>query len=168
MLTTSRLTIFPLTAQQLQLYMQDTVQLERSLGLPPGQRGLDEFLKSILASYTLPRLNNPALDPLYHTLWTGLDRERGVLIGEAKFKGEPDETGTIEIGYGTHPAFQGQGYMTELVGGLLPWAWQQPGVQRVVAETHKDNLASQGVLRANMFRQTERVEDMLWWEAIAC
>lgn len=166
MIETRRLTLLPLTLDQLRLHVADGRQLEQMLGLRTGHRKVEEPLLSIIAHFTVPRLKDPAYDPLYHTIWIAIDRERQLVVADAKFKGEPDETGTVEIGYGTYPAFQRQGYMAEIVGGLVRWAGQQPGVRRVVADTNVENVASQRVLEKNGFRLFDRVEEMLWWEIL--
>jgi [ribosomal protein S5]-alanine N-acetyltransferase len=43
--------------------------------------------------------------------------------------------GLVEIGYSMLEMHQRQGYATEAVRGLLSWAFQNPEVQRVVADT---------------------------------
>lgn len=164
MVETQRLTIVPLTLKQLYLYIVDTHQLEEAMGLRTGYRELVEPVLSIVIHFTIPRLKDPTNDPLYHTLWMAIDREKQQFVAEAKFKGEPDETGAIEIGYGTYSAVHRQGYMTEMVGGLLTWAAKQPGVQRVIADTQAENVASQKVLEKSGFRLFDQIEDMLWWE----
>ncbi|MBN8825451.1 MULTISPECIES: GNAT family N-acetyltransferase [unclassified Spirosoma] len=164
MIETQRLTIVPLTLKQLYLYILDTYQLEEAMGLKTGCRELVEPVLSIVIHFTIPRLKDPANAPLYHTLWIAIDRDKQQFVAEAKFKGEPDETGTIEIGYGTYSAVHRQGYMTEMVGGLLKWASEQPDVQRVVADTQAENVASQKVLEKSGFRLFDQIEDMLWWE----
>ncbi|MVM35089.1 GNAT family N-acetyltransferase [Spirosoma sp. HMF4905] len=164
MIETPRLTLLPLNLDQLRLHIADKHRLEATLGLKKGYREAIEPVLSIITHFTIPRLQNSTLDPLYHTLWLAIDREKQQFVAEAKFKGEPDETGTIEIGYGTYPAVQRKGYMTEMVGGLVDWSGQQPGVVRVVADTNTDNVASQKVLEKNGFRLFDRIEDILWWE----
>lgn len=166
MIETTRLTLLPLTLDQLRLHVADGRQLEQTLGLQVGHRKVEEPLLSIITHFTVPRLKDPAYDPLYHTIWIAIDREKRMVIADAKFKGEPDETGTVEIGYGTYPAFWRQGYMAEMVGGLLRWAGRQPGVRRVVADTNVENVASQRVLEKAGFRLFDRVEEMLWWEYV--
>jgi [ribosomal protein S5]-alanine N-acetyltransferase len=61
------------------------------------------------------------------------------------FLGAPQD-GIAQIGYSVLPQFQGRGYATEMVGGLVRWAMGQPGVVRVVAETEWANPASVRVL----------------------
>lgn len=68
-----------------------------------------------------------------------------VLVASGGFKGPPQDE-TAEIGYSVLPQFQGRGYATEVVGGLVGWAMGQPGVARVVAETEWANPASVRVL----------------------
>ncbi|QMW02673.1 GNAT family N-acetyltransferase [Spirosoma foliorum] len=164
MIETPRLTLIPLSLDQLRLHISDKHRLEATLGLKKGHREAVDPVLSIITHFTIPRLQNSTLDPLYHTLWLAIDREKQQFVAEAKFKGEPDETGAVEIGYGTYPALQRKGYMTEMVGGLVNWAGQQPGVLRVVADTNTENVASQKVLEKNGFRLFDRIEDMLWWE----
>jgi RimJ/RimL family protein N-acetyltransferase len=68
-----------------------------------------------------------------------------VLVASGGFKGPP-ENGTVEIGYSVLPPFEGRGYATEMVIGLVRWALGQPGVARVAAETEWANPASVRVL----------------------
>lgn len=156
--------LIPLTLDQVRLHITDRYQLEERLGLKKGHRAVVEPLLSIIINFTIPRLQDPAFDPLYHTIWLAIDREMQQFVAEAKFKGEPDETGTVEIGYGTYPALQRRGYMTEMVGGLINWASRQPGLYRVVADTDAENVASQKVLEKNGFHLFDQIEHLLWWE----
>ncbi|GAB3689890.1 GNAT family N-acetyltransferase [Spirosoma flavus] len=164
MIDTPRLTLIPLTLDQLRLHIADNYQLEKSLGLQKGNRVAWEPVLSIITHFTIPRLKDPTRDPLFHTLWLAIDRQKQQFVAEAKFKGEPDETGTVEIGYGTYPSLCRKGYMSEMVSGLVAWAEQQPGVRRVVADTDTENVASQKVLEKNGFHLFDRIENMLWWE----
>lgn len=66
-------------------------------------------------------------------------------IGDLCFKGAPVK-GSVEIGYGMEPGYEGQGYMTEAVKALTMWAQSQEDVYIVFAETAPDNAASQRVL----------------------
>lgn len=166
MIETPRLTIVPLTLPQLRLHMADNHRLETTMGLRKGYRRVEEPLLSIIQYFTIPRLEDPRTDPLYHTIWIAIDRQKQVIVADAKFKGEPDETGTIEIGYGTYPAYQRLNYMTEMVGGLVRWAAEQPGVRRVIADTDVENVASQKVLEKNGFSLFNRIEHLLWWELL--
>jgi ribosomal-protein-alanine N-acetyltransferase len=92
-----------------------------------------------------------------------LGRTPPQLVGSAGFKGRPDATGCVEIGYGVEPGWRRRGFATEAVRCLAQWAWEQ-GVRRIVAECDENNRASAGVLRATGMRLYERRGKMHWWE----
>lgn len=60
----------------------------------------------------------------------------------------------VEIGYSVLPQFQGNGYATEIVQGLIEWAFSQPAVQRVTAEPLSENAAFVHVLTKLGFAAT--------------
>src|SRR5262249_3599415 len=74
--------------------------------------------------------------------WYAVPRGRAwgerVLVAGGGFKGPPLADGTVEVGYAALPEFQGQGLAGEMVGGLVGWAFTQPAVSRVVADTQPD------------------------------
>lgn len=61
--------------------------------------------------------------------------EPGGLVGMCGFHGPPTPEGVVEVGYALLPAARGRGHATEAVRGLLAYAWADPGVRRVIAET---------------------------------
>jgi RimJ/RimL family protein N-acetyltransferase len=166
MIETPRLTLIPLTLDQVRLHIAGGTLLEETLGVRPGHREVTEPLLSIIRAFTIPFLQNPDRQPIYDTIWVALDRELNQFVADAKFKGAPDEEQTVEIGYGTYPAFQRRGYMTEIVAGLTTWAFAQPGIHRVTAETALTNMASQAVLLNNGFTMFEKDEYVCWWERL--
>ncbi len=74
-------------------------------------------------------------------------------IGNGGFKGGPDPTGTVEIGYAVLEEYQRRGYASEAVEALVAWAFLQRGVRRIMAETYPVLIGSIGVLRKTGFRQ---------------
>jgi RimJ/RimL family protein N-acetyltransferase len=81
--------------------------------------------------------------------WYALIREANangsVLVGSGGFMGPPD-AGVIQLGYSVLPQFQRLGYATEMVHGLVRWAFGQQGVEIVAAEIEWANPASVRVL----------------------
>ncbi len=57
------------------------------------------------------------------------------LIGAGGFKGPPSPDGTVEVGYSIMAEFQGRGYGTEGIRALVRRAFEDPRVNRVIAET---------------------------------
>ncbi len=80
-----------------------------------------------------------------------IDAEDPILCGSIGFKGPADETGMVEIGYAVLPEYQGNGFATEMVTGMVRWAMRQPGVRVIEAQTDIDNPASIRVLEKNAF-----------------
>ena len=77
--------------------------------------------------------------------------DSGLTIGDALLHGPPDDRGTVDIGYGLVPSARGHGFATVAVRGMLEWAFAQPSVVRVTANTTDDNTASVRVMeRAGM------------------
>lgn len=74
-----------------------------------------------------------------------------VLVGGGGFLGPPTD-GTVQLGYSVLPEFQRRGYATEIVRVLATWAFVQPGVEVIAAETEWANPASVRVLERNGFR----------------
>ena len=154
MIETLRLTLKPLTYDQLLKYIRCDHSLESELGLNPSDRSIEPALVEALEQTILPHVADPARNYLFNTLWTAIDRDAQQMVGDLCFVGEPNEAGEIEIGYGTYPEFQGRGYMTEMVSGMIAWAKTQPGVRAIIASTDATNLASYRVLQKNHFGKT--------------
>ena len=80
----------------------------------------------------------------WYALWL-IVRKDGACIGNLSFKGVPED-GVVELGYGISEEYRGYGYATEAVETILAWAFDQPGVTSVAAETEAGNAASRRVL----------------------
>jgi RimJ/RimL family protein N-acetyltransferase len=94
-----------------------------------------------------------------HRDWTGwlgwyaisMTGSKPVLCGSVGFKGPPGEEGMVEIGYSLLPRYQRAGLATEMVAGLVEWAFRHSTVASIEAETSPDNLPSIRVLERNGF-----------------
>lgn len=162
---TERLLIFPLTFAQLLVYLEAGNKLERSLHLAQTGRTISPYVIESVTQYTLPKMKAATgTDHLFYTFWLVVDKCARVIVAELGFKGPP-AGGNVEIGYGTMPSFEGKGFMTEAVGGILKWAGTRADINGVLAETHAGNEASIRIVQKNGFQQFDRQGDMLWWKA---
>lgn len=166
MITTTRLTIIPLNYVQLQKYLENDFSLEKELHLEKIARQIPPALMEALKNDLLPAVASSPADYIFYTLWTVILRSSRTTIGDICIMGPPDRDGDIEIGYGTHPTFRGQGYMSEAVGGLVRWASAQPGVKIINAVTEQGNPASQGVLRNNGFQRCGLKGSQIRWKLV--
>ena len=73
-----------------------------------------------------------------------------VLVAGGGFLGPPQD-GSVQLGYSVLPQYYRRGYATELVNSLIQWAFEQSGVERIIAETEWANPASVGVLKKTGF-----------------
>ena len=76
-------------------------------------------------------------------------KETGELIGWSGIA-RPEEGGE-EILYGLYRDFWGQGYGTELLQGLLSWAWETLYLGELRATVHRQNEASVRMLESAGF-----------------
>lgn len=160
---TERIRIYPLSHSEIKDYLKNDFSLELKLGTEKVKRFIPDYFREVIEKVILPATITAGTDYRYFTLWLIIDKQKNILTGDLCFKGKPGETGEIEVGYGTYPDFESQGYMSEGLKACLMWAAIQPNVRAVIAETKDDNIPSHRVLQKNGFTIYAQVESMLWW-----
>jgi [ribosomal protein S5]-alanine N-acetyltransferase len=146
-LETPRLTLLALNLKQLETYTSDLPALCKELDIPilgdPGQPDVARAIRLKLEiMQSLPETERP-----WVTYWLIILRQERVGAGLLGFKGQPDDLGQVEIGYGMDGGYQNKGYMTEAVRSLAGWAFQQPTCRTITAEVYHGNNASIRVLQ---------------------
>lgn len=164
MIETERLLIKPLTYSQLVKYTLCDNSLEKELNLNETTRTISAELKEALEQTILPSVADETKNYLYSTLWTAISKTENRMVADLCIIGEPNDNGEIEIGYGTYEGFQGKGFMTELVAGIIKWSKTQPRVKSVIASTNKDNIASFKVLQNNNFLKIGETDILFNWK----
>lgn len=161
-LQTTHLTIRPFTRDLMLAAIKDPaaagalLELDVAAGWPnDDESGALPFLADELA-------RDPALAEWGMHLF--IQRQEGIIIGTSGFKGRPLTDGSVEVGYGIAPAYQGRGYATEGVRALVEWALAQPTVARVIADCLPENHRSARVLTKVGFRQLPSSGGYLNWE----
>jgi [ribosomal protein S5]-alanine N-acetyltransferase len=99
------------------------------------------------------KANSAEPEPSAHT------RAQGLVIGTLGFKGPPDESGFIEVGYSIVTSQWRRGFASEAVAALLKCARLDPRVRGFRAHTLANDPASGGVLRKNGFTLTASIHD---------
>ena len=141
----ARLVLQALSQHQLELCLNDLSILEHELGCAVANDVID---KNVIRALNMKIKKMEIADPSQHewfTYWLIILREKKIGVGLIGFKGSPDATGSVEIGYGISPAYQGRGLMSEAVRVLAAWALNQPECKCVTA-THVTNPASRHLL----------------------
>src|SRR2546429_3570308 len=92
-------------------------------------------------------------------------RETRTVAGSINLKGQPRESGDVEIGWGVNPEYRRQGIATESAREVIAWAFDQEGVRRIIATIPEDNIASRRVAeRLGMRLTDERKRGLPVWE----
>jgi len=138
--------------------------LEEELNLGSTSREISDELKEALEQAILPNVADLSKNYLYSTIWTAISKAENKMVGDICMYGEPNETGEVEIGYGTYNEFQNKGFMTETVKGMLGWLKMQEKVKKVCASTEKTNVASFRVLEKNNFIKVGETDNLFTWE----
>ncbi len=151
-LITPRLTLLPLTLEQLETGLRSLNDLSASVGVNLVEALFNDAVeRAVRLKIEKMKRVSPAQHPWFTYFLIVINVEQ-VGAGMAGFKGSPDERGEVEIGYGIHPFFGGRGYMSEAVQALVAWAFSHPGCRAITAcGVLPDNLASQKVLLKNGF-----------------
>jgi RimJ/RimL family protein N-acetyltransferase len=102
-----------------------------------------------------------AVDTMPWGLFTIVECSSGLSIGGIGFKTSPNERGEVEIGYGVCLSYQGRGVATEAVLALCDFA--RRGARAVLADTDRENVASQRVLEKSGFRSYRSTDELLFW-----
>ena len=156
-LKTERLHLIALTKAQLARTLDAPERLEQELGILFSREQLKE---------PVPRAINMKLAKMacaaqemhpWYTYWLIVIPNESYSAGMVGFKGEPDEDGMVEIGYGIDEAYRCQGYMTEAIRALIAWAFDDPACRSVTAKgVLRSNIASQRVLTKAGLKVTDQ------------
>jgi len=161
LLETPRLKLLPFTLELKKVTLFERDRLPEMLGVavPDAWPGADML-------EALPHfIEAMEQDPLGR-VWDGiiLHKADRVAIGGIGFHGPPDEAGMVEIGYNIIPAYEGQGYATEMARRVIDWAFQTPGIGRITAQCLDDNIGSIRVLEKVGMHRLPPEGQMLKWE----
>jgi RimJ/RimL family protein N-acetyltransferase len=148
MIATARLRLVPATVDHVRAEIGDRVEFARLLQADVPENWPPESTADALPLFL--EWLEAAPDRVGWFSWYALAQDDRatppVLVGSGGFLGPPQD-GEVSIGYSVLAQFQRRGFATEMVDGLIKWAWSQPVVTRIVAETEWANPASVQVLK---------------------
>ena len=160
-LETKRLKLLPFSLELKKATLSEKAKLAEILGVhvPDSWPGPD--MTEALPFFIEAMEKDPA-----SRVWDGIiiHTSDQVAIGGMGFRGGPDKTGMVEIGYNIIPEYQGQGYATEMAHRLITWAFQTQGIKVITAECLNDNIGSIRVLEKVGMRRLEPEGHLLKWE----
>ena len=159
---TERLVLFPYTKENLALFNNDLAGFEREFNVVYQGEELDHLLVGFLKKLE-KEIEADEKNFLFFTEFLIVLKENSHVIGSIDFKYVPKD-GVTEVGYGLNEKYSGNGYMMEALAAFLEFG-KSLGVKIVRADTLKDNLRSQNVLKKCGFNFIKE-DGNLWWEKI--
>ena len=141
---TERLVLFPYTKENLALFNEDLPGFEREFDVMYQGEELDHLLQKFLLKLEKEIADDPD-NYLFFTEFLIVLKENSRIIGSIDYKYVPKD-GVTEVGYGMNPQYEGHGYMTEALKAFLLFG-KSLGIKTVLAETLKENIKSQKVLK---------------------
>jgi RimJ/RimL family protein N-acetyltransferase len=162
-INTARLVLAPLAVHQLEMYLSGEADLTREVG-EISREILTPMLKKAIEMKIVKMEGVPAIGVPWITYWLIKTKGSDFGLGLIGFKGMPDESGEVEIGYGIDQKFWNKGYATEALQGMVRWAFEHAECRRITApDTLRSNPASNRVLEKAGFRIfTESPEAISW------
>ncbi len=149
----ARLKLIAATAELIEKDITGGDLLARALGVTVSESWPPELYGTRAMQFALNQANG-ALQQGWSFWYMVTDDDPEELVGIGAFKGRPDASGSVEIGYSILACFQGQGFATEAVLRLVSWAFSHHNVNEVSAETFPHLTQSIAVLRKNGFELT--------------
>ena len=167
-LVTDRLQLYPLDLTHLLLLQRNRNVLEEHLGWKISNMKMEAIISKEITEamdYWVACLQEDALNYRWHTSWEIFLPVEQRSIGVVGLNGLPNELGEMVIGYSIDVNYHNKGYMTEALKELVAWAEINPRLKRMLAETPRNNLPSQKVLKKTGFEQVgifEERDTLLW------
>jgi len=156
---TLRLRLLPGSSALFFALVEGAAQFEKLVGFRAAA-GLRDFAVSgeVSPEWIDKVRTGPDSDPWLHGFCV-LHVDSASIIGNCGFKGPPDAAGMVEIAYGVVPAFEGQGFATEVAEALVAYASADERVRLIRAHTFAATNASTRVLTKCGFEYAGDVMD---------
>ena len=100
----------------------------------------------------------------FDTVWLIIKAKDMIVIGDLGFKGNPNENGEVEIGYGIVEDERQKGYGFEAVKELMNWAFSHNSVKEIKAECLIDNAGSIRILQKVGMQEVSRSDEYIYWK----
>lgn len=155
MIETARLKLIPCELAHFEAVLSDPQRLGQRLGVEIADEWLS-FPEAIPKGYEYLKAKPEARGWWMYLFIHARDK---MLIGAGGFKGVPDESGMVEIGYEIAPAYRSRGLATEAARGMIDYAFSYPHIRTIDAHTLPETNHSTSVLKRVGMKHIETVHD---------
>jgi RimJ/RimL family protein N-acetyltransferase len=143
---TERLVLEPWSPAHIVVLIESPDRFEEVTGLRAADGLRSMFVSGDASEEWLASLRqHHAPDPSRFGFRVMLGREN-LIVGTSGFKTAADDVSVLEIAYGVAPPYEGRGYATEVAAALTDYAFNEAGVDLVIAHTLAEPNASTRVL----------------------
>lgn len=157
---TDRLRWITFTAEMMQAAISNERELEQATGYQVADNYPSDDFKEILPFKIQRYKKYPEENE-----WEGLivHQEDQIIMGDMGFRRSTDNPEELELGYSIVPAYQGQGYATEMAQAIITWGLTQAGIKRIIASCDTNNQASIRVLEKAGLKKLGEQEHKIRW-----
>ena len=154
-LESDRLTLVAANQELIEADLADPGQLAELLAAKVPDNWPPDLYERQAMQFALEQLQE-SVDQAGWSFWYLLTRSADIpqVLGICGFKGRPDESGSVEIGYSVLSQYRLNEYATEAVTRLVSWAFSHQNVAEVCAETLPYLQQSIRVMEKNGFSFT--------------
>lgn len=162
-IVTERMMLIPFTTEIIQATIQQDNKRLLKLGINPTKGWPEPELRE-----ALPYFNQQIIDHgvTGYNSWLMLDKQTKDIIGSLGFINEPDNNGSVEIGFGVVQQKRRKGYCEEAVKALIIWASAKQEVKLITAQCNKDNRKSINLLKKIGFKEKGIEKSIINWEYV--
>jgi RimJ/RimL family protein N-acetyltransferase len=166
-LSSERLRLLALDLRHLRLMRQSRDLMEEALGLLPMTFQVDKEMATEIRQaidFWLINVESRPEHYAWYTNWEIILPAENRSIGGIGLSGRPDEEGKVMTGYFIDARYYNQGFATEALQTLIEWAFRDPALAFLTAETPHDHYASHRVLIKNQFEPVQEADQLVIWE----
>ncbi len=166
-LVTDRLRLLPLNLDCLELLVQGRTLMESHLGLMPSNLQLDKIIQTEIKEAQIEWLEGVRANPIDYcwlTNWEIILKSENRIVGGIGL--HRVNTSEVMVGYAMDKRYYNQGIATESLNALKNWVFTYPFIQKMMADTPIENVASQKVLIKNRFVEKDRNHQVIHWECL--
>jgi len=146
-LNSRRMTLVAATRDLVERDLAGSAELAAALEAVVPDNWPPELYDRPAMEYSIEVLGDPSVQGW--SFWYLVLTETNELIGLCGFKGRPDASGSVEIGYSILRQYRETGLATEAAMRLIAWAFTHNEVRQVTAETLPHLSSSIRVLEKN-------------------
>jgi RimJ/RimL family protein N-acetyltransferase len=152
MIQSPRLNLIAATPELVEKDIESPALLSEALGVSIPESWPPDLYGPSAMQFALDQLGDQS-EAGWSFWYLGTVEKPSQLVGICGFKGRPDESGSVEIGYSILNRFQRRGFATEAVVRLVGWAFSHHNINEVSAETLPHLTQSIRVLEKCGFRR---------------